>query len=60
MEVAQLNIKLREVVSELEEARFVCSQYHSTTPASSSCTDGDTGREEHIYEEPPEEVRIDL
>ena len=55
LEVAQLNIKLREVVSELEEVRFVCSQHH-IIPGSSS-TEGDE-QEQHIYEEPPLEVGV--
>lgn len=59
LEVAQLNIKLREVTAELEEAHLAYS--HQLVPSSSS-TEGVRGSsgeddDEHIYEEPPEEVR---
>ena len=59
LEVAQLNIKLREVTAELEEAHLMYS--HHLVPSSSS-TEGVRGSsgeddDEHIYEEPPEEVR---
>ena len=62
LEVAQLNIKLREVTAELEEAHLTYS--HHLVPSSSS-TEGVRGSsgeddDEHIYEEPPEEVRYEL
>ena len=62
LEVAQLSIKLREVTAELEEVHFACSQHHMI-PGSGAFSDGgsskpDTTPEEHIYEEPPEEVHI--
>ena len=60
LEVAQLNIKLRDAMAELEEVQFTCSQHH-IVPGSSSSTEGEggsgrEGTEEHIYDEPPEEV----
>ena len=63
LEVAQLSIKLREVTAELEEVQFACSQHHMILPGtngSSTGTDGGSNKssEEHIYEEPPEEVRV--
>ena len=64
LEVAQLSIKLREVTAELEEVQFACSQHHIIPRSNASSTDhggsskaGETP-EEHIYEEPPEEVRM--
>ena len=64
LEVAQLSIKLREVTAELEEVQFACSQHH-IIPGSGSSTEGASSRteatpEEHIYEEPPEEVHTCL
>lgn len=49
LEVAQLSIKVRELTSELEEARVMYS--HQVLPGTSS-EDHD---EEHIYEDPPPE-----
>ena len=55
--MAQLNIKLREVTAELDEAHAMYSQHSA---AGSHSTEGERGsggdEEEHIYEEPPEEV----
>ena len=62
LEVAQLSIKLREVMAELEEVQFACSQHHIIPGSNASSTDhGGSSKagespEEHIYEEPPEEV----
>ena len=66
LEVAQLNIKLREVVAELEEVQYFCSQHHTMQEAGGrdNSADGEGGNrregesEEHIYEEPPEEVSV--
>lgn len=61
MEVAQLSIKLREVTAELEEVQFACSQHHIIPESNASGTESGSNKtgetpEEHIYEEPPEEV----
>jgi hypothetical protein len=52
------------VTAELEEVQFACSQHHIIPGSSASSTDhGGSSKsggtpEEHIYEEPPEEVRM--
>ena len=61
LEVAQLSIKLREVTAELEEVQFACSQHHLIPGSNTSSSEGESSKsgttpEEHIYEEPPEEV----
>ena len=64
LEVAQLNIKLREVVAELEEVQYFCSQHHVTQGGRANNVEGEGGSgreggsEEHIYEEPPVEVSV--